>query len=41
MQELIVPQMAASYLDGERDDFEDYDYLAQLLDHLPSLRRVQ
>lgn len=41
VQELIVPQIAASYSNGQRDDFEDHDYLAQLVDHLPNLRRVQ
>ncbi|KAJ5387043.1 hypothetical protein N7509_009584 [Penicillium cosmopolitanum] len=41
VQELTVPQTAASYSLGQRDDFEDRDYVAQLVEHLPNLRRVR
>jgi hypothetical protein len=41
VQELTVPQTAASYSMGQRDDFEDRDYVAQLVEHLPNLRRVR
>ncbi|KAJ5090532.1 hypothetical protein N7532_009216 [Penicillium argentinense] len=41
VRELIVPQIAAVYSDGVRDDFEDHDYLSYLVQSLPNLRLVR
>lgn len=41
VQELTVPQTAASYSMGQRYDFEDRDHLLKLIEHLPNLRLVR